>query len=164
MKFYVKSFPQQELIKDIPSGTLSLAFLDPYGLHLDFETLRVLSLNRMDLIIFFPDKLDILRNWAEYYLRNPDSNLDRYLGKGPDWRSVLLNSPSERYAERVLELYIDQIRSIGYMYFEQRRISMTKGQPLYQLIFCSKHSKGVDLWRKVSRILPNGQRELPFIE
>lgn len=51
-----------EIVKEIPQGALSLAFLDPYGLHLEFETLKVLSEKRADLIIFFPDHLDALRN------------------------------------------------------------------------------------------------------
>ena len=57
-----------EIVREIPRRTLTLAFLDPYGLHLDYETLKVLSSIRADLIIFFPDHLDALRNWEYNYL------------------------------------------------------------------------------------------------
>jgi three-Cys-motif partner protein len=51
-----------EVVKRIPAHALCLAFLDPYGLHLDYETLRALADRRADLVVFFPDRLDILRN------------------------------------------------------------------------------------------------------
>lgn len=51
-----------EIVGPIPPRALCLAFLDPYGLHLNFETVRALSQRRMDLIIFFPDHVDALRN------------------------------------------------------------------------------------------------------
>ena len=47
-----------EIINEVPPRSLSLAFLDPFGLHLDFETLKILGLRRADLVIFFPDHLD----------------------------------------------------------------------------------------------------------
>jgi three-Cys-motif partner protein len=43
-----------EIIETLPLGCLSLAFLDPYGLHLHLETLRHLAARRTDLIIFSP--------------------------------------------------------------------------------------------------------------
>ena len=70
-----------DIINEIPPRSLSLAFLDPYGLHLDFQTLVIISKRRADLIIFFPDYLDVIRNWVKYYYENQDSNLDRFLGR-----------------------------------------------------------------------------------
>jgi three-Cys-motif partner protein len=77
------------IAKEIPQGTLSLAFLDPYGLELDFDTLKVLAEKRADLIIFFPDRLDVLRNWKHYYFGDPNSKLDRHLGLDSNWRTPL---------------------------------------------------------------------------
>jgi len=82
-----------EIVREIPQGTLSLAFLDPYGLHLHFDTVKVLSQLRADLIIYFPDHLDALRNWESNYLDDPDSNLDRWMGPSCDWRATLNNAP-----------------------------------------------------------------------
>jgi len=151
-----------EIIKEIPQGSLSLAFLDPYGLHLDFETLRVLSEVRADLIIFFPDHLDVLRNWENNYIDNPDSNLDHCLGPGADWRSQLNETPAENRAECLRKLYIRQLNSLlGYTEFDYERISF-KGHPLYILIFCSRHRIAAKLWRGISIKKPDGQRILPF--
>ncbi len=41
-----------EIVRTIPARTLSLAFLDPYGLHLEFETITKLSGIRADPIIW----------------------------------------------------------------------------------------------------------------
>jgi three-Cys-motif partner protein len=151
----------REIIKAIPQRTLSLAFLDPYGLHLDFETLKVLSDIRADLIIFFPDHLDALRNWEKRYLKNPASNLDRCLGLGFDWRSIMNKAPHDRRAEVLRELYVTQIQSLGYTEFEYERIQM-KGHPLYILILCSCHPLAAKLWRGISRQKPDGQKTFPF--
>ncbi|MGB7157717.1 MAG: three-Cys-motif partner protein TcmP [Tepidisphaeraceae bacterium] len=83
-----------EVVTALPSNALSLAFLDPHGLHLRFETLRALSARRVDLIIFFPDHLDALRNWENVYQGKPDSNLDRVLGT--PWLDRMLAAPRDQ--------------------------------------------------------------------
>ncbi len=151
-----------KIVEEIPQRTLSLAFLDPYGLHLDYETLGVLSNIRADLIIFFPDHIDALRNWEHNYLDNPDSNLDRCLGTGTNWRSVLNEAPAQHRAEVLRNLYVDQLRKqLSYTEFEYERISF-KGHPLYVLIFCSRHKIAAKLWRGISGKKPDGQRTWPF--
>ncbi|HEB61438.1 MAG TPA: hypothetical protein ENJ06_06405, partial [Phycisphaeraceae bacterium] len=56
-------------------------------MHLDFETIRKLSRRRTDLIIFFPDHLDVLRAQIPYqlikrYTKKQDIVLDLFLGSG----------------------------------------------------------------------------------
>ncbi len=151
-----------EIVQRVPAkGALSLAFLDPYGLHLEFETLRKLSDIRADLIIFFPDHIDALRNREMHYLQDPNSNLDRCLGAGANWRDLLDVTPTERHAEALRNLYVDQIRSLGYSEFEYQRINM-KGHPLYILIFCSRSNLAARLWRGISTTESDSQRRLPF--
>jgi three-Cys-motif partner protein len=149
------------IIREIPERTLSLAFLDPYGLHLDFATLTRLSDIRADLIVFFPDRLDALRNWEKHYLQDSDSNLDRCLGAGADWRSTLDATPRDSLAEVLRKLYVQQISSLGYTEFEYRRVS-AKGHPLYVLIFCARSAIAAKLWREISKKESDNQRMLPF--
>jgi len=152
----------REIVREIPQGTLSLAFLDPYGLHLDYETLKVLSNIRADLIIFFPDHLDALRNWEHNYLDKSDSNLDRCLGPGADWRTLLNEAAAQHRAEALRNLYVDQLREqLGYTEFEFERISF-RNHPLYILIFCSRHKLAAKLWRGISGKKPDGQRTFRF--
>ena len=150
-----------EIIREIPDGALSLAFLDPYGLHLNFETLEILANKRADLIIFFPDHLDALRNWKYNYRDNPNSNLDRVLGTGTDWREKIENIPEDRHAEALKEIYVSQLKTLGYSEFEYERILM-KGHPLYLLIFCSNHKVGAKIWRGISGKKADGQRTFDF--
>jgi three-Cys-motif partner protein len=150
-----------EIVRQIPSGTLSLAFLDPYGLHIEFETLKILSGVRADLIILFPDHLDVLRNWEHNYFDNPDSNLDKCLGVGADWRAEINNTPRERRAEVLRDLYVSQIKTLGYTNFEPERITMA-GHPLYVLIFCSRNDIAAKLWQGISQVKPDKQRTFKF--
>jgi three-Cys-motif partner protein len=154
-----------ELVHDavaaIPDKCLSLAFLDPYGLHLDFETLQALAAKRADLIVFFPDRLDILRNWEAYYWDNPNSNLDRVLGPDANWRAVRDSTPPHRWVEAFLTLYCRQIGSLGYTEFAYEGIPST-GQRLYWLIFCSKHPAGAKIWGGISQKKPDNQQTFDF--
>jgi three-Cys-motif partner protein len=147
-----------KIAKEIPPGTLSLAFLDPYGLELDFETLKVLAAKRADLIIFFPDRLDIIRNWKHYYYEDSNSKLDRHLGLGAQWRSVLDNAPPNSRVEILRKFYVQRLKEkLGFQHVEHERIT-SQGRPLYYLIFCSRSECGAKFWRDISRNKPNGQR------
>jgi three-Cys-motif partner protein len=145
---------------EIPSGSLSLAFLDPHGLHLHFDTLRQLSERRVDFIIFFPDHLDALRNWENVYHGNPDSNLDLVLGAS--WREQMLSAPKDRWPEVLRKIYVSQISTLGYTEFEYERISLPTGRFLYRLIFCSKDKAGAKIWRGISSKKADGQTSFDF--
>lgn len=150
-----------EIVVGIPPKSLSLAFLDPYGLHLDYRTLEELARIRADLIVYFPDRVDADRNWRAYYCGNPDSNLDRVLGPGVDWRPELAQAPSHRRTERLLRLYQSQISKLGYAEFEWEPIPSSRAR-LYWLIFCSRHKAGSKIWRAISQKKPDSQQTFDF--
>lgn len=139
-----------QIVSQIPnSSSLTLAFLDPYGLHLSFESVRKLSKRKADLIIFFPDHLDALRNWSHYYLDQEQSNLDCFLGTD-SWRGLLSESNSSRHPEILRQLYEGQLKTLGYKHFDYQRISAKGNRPLYRLIFASGHKMGLRIWRNVA--------------
>lgn len=149
------------IIGAIPSSeSLTLAFLDPYGLHLDFETVRALAGRRTDFIIFFPDHIDMLRNWRMYGGQD-ESNLDRFMGTRA-WRDFVQETPQDRLAEAFRHLYVEQVRRLGYEHFDFERIERSDGVPLYQLIFCSKHERGGEFWRKIAQRKADGQGSFNF--
>jgi three-Cys-motif partner protein len=149
-----------DVVRSLPTNSLSLAFLDPYGLHLHFDTLRALSARKADLIIFFPDHLDALRNWENVYQGKPNSQLDRVLGV--PWLEAMTAAPPDRWAQILTDLYVAQIKTLGYTEFEYERISLPTGRFLYKLIFCSRHKAGGLIWRNVSRRKPGGQGTFDF--
>lgn len=151
----------KKIIDDIPRDSLCLFFLDPYGLHLNFETIKILSQRRGDLIIFYPDKLDILRNWHKYYYDNSKSNLDLFLGDDSNWREVLSNTSPANYIDKLAETFQKQLNKIGYCYSGKERIP-GKGKSLYLLIFASKHKRGLEFWQKISSTKANGQKTFKF--
>lgn len=149
-----------KIVEKIPSrGCLSLAFLDPSGLHLHYSTLEALASRKIDLIIFFPDHIDALRNWKVYYKDKLNSNLDSVLGAGVEWREQLEHANDK--AAKLTEMYETQLEKLGYHHRTTHRI-MDKRRRLYKLIFCSKNRKGLQIWENIGRIQPDGQRELGF--
>lgn len=148
-----------EVVNEIPANGLSLAFLDPYGLHLWYESVKKLSARKVDLIIFFPDRMDALRNWEAYYAGDPDSNLDRFLGTG-EWRQRKDETPPDRWVDTLRDVYEAQLRKLGYVEIDYERIFRTGGAPLYRLIFCSRNKAGGTIWRGISKRLPDGQGKL----
>ena len=145
-----------EIIHALPKGCLSLAFLDPYGLHLHYKSIQQIATRKTDLIVFFPDHLDALRNWEKYYKGNLDSNLDLVLGT-TQWRTRKAETPPNRWVDVLREIYESQLRLLGYTEFEYERIRGTNRRPLYRLIFCSRDKTGGKIWRGISQQSPDGQ-------
>lgn len=105
-----------DVVALIPTGALTLAFVDPTGLHTNFTTIHTLTGGRaVDLLILFPDSVDIVRNF-EIYFETPDSNLDRVLGPAVNWRrdySQLPRHDSLALREYFAEVYKRQLRISG---------------------------------------------------
>lgn len=158
-----------EIIRDLPRDHLYLAFIDPPGLDIHFDTVRTLAKDRrVDLIISFMDRLDLSRNLQRYLDETP-SKPDFFFGDKSGWRERFRDLPNwdpEKLTRLSLEIYQDQLRTLGYEYFgEPKRIKGTAGAPdtpFYLLLFASKHDRGADLWNKASNKGPGGQRPLPF--
>lgn len=76
-----------KIAERIPERSLVLAFLDPTGLHLHFKTVQRLAKHgATDLLILFPDAVDIMRNDKSVYFDQSESNLDLVLGPDSNWR------------------------------------------------------------------------------
>jgi three-Cys-motif partner protein len=149
----------------IPHGALTLALLDPTGLHVHMETVRVLAAaGAVDLLVLFPDAVDVVRNVELYFKRN-DSNLDLALGAGSDWRNRFLelgNADGPRIRELFERIYREQLESVaGYAFFGNKRIAGGKG-PLYRLVYASKNERGLDFWEKSVAKALSGQMRLEF--
>ena len=152
----------KEIMKSIPAGSLSLAFLDPHGLDLHFSTLQALARRRFDLIVFFPDYVDVIRNLKQY-MEEANSKVDRAFGD-TTWRRRVEKAHPDHKIDVLFDIYTERIRSLGYRYCEPKRISIPGGAYLYRLIFCSRHPLGARIWRSVARDDADGQRSLAFPE
>ncbi len=153
----------RDIVAEIPAKALTLAFIDPTGLHAHFETIRVLaSRGRVDLLILFADAYDIVRNVDTYY-RNPNSNLDRVLGPDSGWRREwdgLENRSSSNIRKMFADIYRRQLgRHLRYRAFGEEIVTCKRGA-LYRLVYASKHERGLEFWNKISNKDPSGQKRL----
>jgi three-Cys-motif partner protein len=151
-----------EIAAAIPDGVLTLAFIDPPGLHAHFETLRKLSARgRVDLLILFADAVDALRNVAKFE-HDDGSRLDLVLGSGSKWRERrkdLNQCTADTFRKLLSKIYCEQLRQLDYREFDAKVIRSHNG-PLYRLVFASKHPLGLEFWKKITKRDKGGQRDL----
>jgi three-Cys-motif partner protein len=156
-----------EIIKEIPHRSLILTVVDPTGLHITFDALRKLTKDRrIDLVITFPEGMDIKRNIARY-LKQSHSILDDYFG-AEEWRKIFtkdvrnLSQLSSAFIEKYLiDYYRKKLVEIGYKEIKSGEEILIKSSqkklPLYYLLFASKHPLGHKFWKEISKISPTGQ-------
>lgn len=149
-----------------------LAFLDPEGFEVTFETLRVLATRQIDLLYFFPSGIGIARNLRQF-TKQPQSLMDTFWD-GRDWRDL---SPAKLAAgqrlapEEAIALdrpwvlrFRAKMQELGFLYQDEEDPCFVnqKRVPMYHLLFFSKHPAGLTIWRGIKRIEPSGQRKLPL--
>jgi len=161
-----------KIIAEIPERSLSLAVVDPTGLHIKFNALEKLTKDRrIDLVITFPEGMDIKRNLSKYF-KQSHSILDDYIGdKG--WRQLFpkdirdINQLTSTHIEKsLIGYYKKNLSKLGYGEIKSGDEilirSSQKNLPLYYLLFASKHPLGHTFWNRISKISPTGQIKLPF--
>lgn len=146
----------------IPPDCLTLAFVDPTGLHARFETLEVLTTGRsVDLLILFADRMDIVRN-IERYHDEVSPKLDAMLGSRSGWReqwTALENRSAENICRMFNRIYEQELRErLGYTEFGAEVIKMRSGRGLYTILFASRHPLGKEFWDKSTEKTIRGSR------
>jgi len=146
-------------------ATLNLAFLDPEGLELKWDTVALLGkMQRMDLIIYYP-QMGLTREMPKA-IQNPlDTKIDTYFG-GPEWRNLYQRyqlGQIQSLHRALMNLYEDKLKSLGYEEIKENEPLMrntTRNAPLYRLIFASKHPLGNKFWQQVTNRNIYGQAKL----
>lgn len=147
--------------------SLNLAFLDPEGLELEWDTVVELARARTDLIIHY-SQFGITRNIEKCAQLSEDTAIDHFFGSR-DWRIIYgkhHRAPGEVHS-KLLELYHSNLTALGYVDINEigdhldplMKTSQTKA-PLYRLIFASKHRLGHKLWAAVTKEDAYGQKRL----
>lgn len=152
-------------------SSLNLAFLDPSGLQLRWETLVSLShIRRMDLIIYYPH-LGLNLNMKKAVSSPGETAVDRFFG-GTEWRSIRQDwerkGRPKGLHRSLIDLYKRKLMLLGYSEVLRGsdlgdepliRSSRTRA-PLYYLLFASKHPLGHRFWRSVIRKDVHGQMRM----
>jgi len=108
------------------------------------------------------DYVDVIRNLKQY-VQQKDSKVDLAFGE-TSWRRRVEQAHPDHKIETLFDVYTERIGSLGYEYFEPKRISIPGGAYLYRLIFCSRHPLGAHIWRSIARDDADGQRSFQFPE
>lgn len=153
-----------EIASKIPTRSLSLAIIDPTGLHIKFDTIKKLTSGRkIDLVITFPEGMDIKRNLSRY-IEQSHCILDDFIGD-KNWRKLFpqdIKNIDQAHIERsLINYYRKKLSKLGYQEIKSGDEilirSHQKNVPLYYLLFASKHSLGHKFWEEISKISPSGQ-------
>jgi three-Cys-motif partner protein len=140
-------------------SSLNLAFLDPDGLEVRWDTVKELArLYSMDLIIYY-SQYGLNINFKNCYNAKGETDIDLFFGN-TEWRKIyekwqVKESISGIHRE-LIDHYKQNLHSLGYVdIFEQEPgveplMRNTKQAPLYRLIFASKNKRGNDFWKKVT--------------
>lgn len=144
-----------DIVRQIPTRSLSLAFIDPTGLDFWFTSLQKLAKRKVDLIITFPDFMATARNFGRLLQSKQPNSLDRVVGDS-QWRKYLS-------AEDVTRYYCRKLISLGYQETKLGNeifIRSDRNLPLYCILFACKHSLGYTFWEGIKKIEFDGQRRL----
>lgn len=155
----------EEIRNASPPDHLTLAFVDPTGLQIQFRTIkRLVEDRKVDLLMTIQFGMGIRLNISQYS-DSEGAALTGFLGN-TRWREDLEagGSPSQ-VAQRIVDRYMRQLQELGYGIVQNRDVSVRSAQNnllLYFIVLASRHPRGQDFWRKITRIRPSGQREMEF--
>lgn len=144
--------------------SLNLAFLDPEGLELHWETVEQLASRRTDMIIYYP-QMGITREAPLEIQQPPPTKIDLFFGD-TGWRKIY-----QQYQQRevtflhraLLDYYKNKLGTFGYKVDDplpEPAFSNSKDAWLYRLLFVCKHPLGNQFWADVTKNLPSGQLRL----
>jgi len=149
-------------------SSLNLAFLDPEGLDLHWDTVETLaSLNRMDLVIHYP-LMGLRRATPHAFKSSEENRVDLFFGDR-EWREIYKEWQGRgQLHARLIDHYKQRLYELGYQ--EVLRDDETGDEPLirnarrraplYRLLFASKHPLGHKFWHQVTRRNVYGQARL----
>ncbi|MFI5352752.1 MAG: three-Cys-motif partner protein TcmP [Candidatus Binatales bacterium] len=163
------NFVVRDVVNRISTKTLGLAFVDPEGFEVNFETLRVLATRRVDVFYLFPSGIGIRRNLVQF-AQQPHCRMDDFWN-GRKWRELPLakrasgkvTSHDERQLERDwVSSFRKEVATLGLKYHDESDPSIrnNQGTLMYHLLFFSHAQIAVDIWRRTKRIEAGGQRGL----
>lgn len=132
---------------------LSLCFIDPFDLGLQFRTITKLSDRYIDFLVLLALHMDANRA-ASYYISGESRKVDEMLGDAewrPRWREAELQAIT--FPKFLASAFSSRMETLGYIgqpFYSMRAIrSDEKNLPLYHLALFSRSSTAYDFWQQV---------------
>ena len=144
----IKQIDQEYIHEVWPS--LNLAFLDPEGLEIQWQTVEKLAgLSRMDLIINFSTS-GITRNAGLAAANEDDTTVDRFFGTR-EWRTIydeIRNQDSSVVRRTLIDFYLRRLKDMGYVETvpQEKEFKNQRNVQIYTMIFASKNDLGIKFW------------------
>lgn len=153
----------EDVLKALLANHLTLAFIDPTGLQIQFKTIKHLVAGRkVDLLMTIQYGMGIRMN-LPLYAKAEGEALSAFLGN-TEWRKdVKAGGSTSQAGRRILDRYQARLRGLGYRNFQDTPIFVHSDQKnllLYLMVLASRHPLGGKFWREATRILASGQRRL----
>lgn len=138
-----------QMLARVPLGSLALAYLDPYNLELlSFEIIRALAAHKsIDLLVHF-SSMDLHRNVDLEF----DPERDRFADAAPGWREQLKGTSKPQLPAAFFAYWCSKVRALGFTFSkEMPLIRGDKNEPLYRLVFFSRHDLPKKIWDDVAK-------------
>lgn len=152
-----------DVLRALPTSELTLAFIDPTGLQIMFNTIERLVHNRkVDLLMTIQLGMGIRLNLPQY-IQTEGAALNNWMGNS-DWREDCdAGGTPSQITRKIVTRYMAQVRKLGYLTVRDREVEIRTDEEnllLYFMVLASRHPRGEDFWRKATQIGPSGQRLL----
>ncbi|MBL7129240.1 MAG: three-Cys-motif partner protein TcmP [Ignavibacteria bacterium] len=146
----IDSMPKYSKSKTV----LSLCFVDPYNIEIDFSTIIKLGKFKMDFLILLAFGMDARRNF-NYYLKENNTRIEELVNY-KTWRKKFTenyNQTNSDFVKFIADEFNARMQEIGYTEPEEFQSirSTIKNLPLYHLAFYSKDPLGNKLWKQVKK-------------
>jgi three-Cys-motif partner protein len=148
-----------EILSQIPLQAPCFAFLDPEGFEVDWLTYEKIanhkkdSKTKIELFILFPYNMAFARvlyyNRKRFERENIPLLLNKKLPKSR-WLDVYEDRIKGKLGQlevrmRILRIFIDGLKTLGYNFVDSRLIKSNLGRPLYYMVFATDHPAGAKI-------------------
>lgn len=135
------------------NSVLSLCVVDPFDFGIKFETIRRLSMVKIDFLVLMAVGMDANRNY-DHYVDGYNAKIDEALGN-IEWRKrwKTFEGGRKRFRQFLACEFAASMRSLGYLDVTLDKMkhvrSTERNLPLYYLALFSRHSTAYQYWDQV---------------
>jgi three-Cys-motif partner protein len=134
------NFYAKQILSWIPLYAHCFVFIDPSGLEVSWETVKTFGeRKRSELLVNF----QLSGIWRCIWQRKSIGKVDKCLGTN-EWRKIKQMNEKGRLSSReaqdkILELYVNQLRQCGFIHFPTMPVENLRGRLLYTMVFSTRN-------------------------
>lgn len=160
------------VLSSFPPAAPCFVLLDQQSTELKWTTVCRIAAHKYkgkpkpELLILFPVDMSIFRVW-DFTKGVSETEAEKLqIALGTDqWKDIYELRRAEKITavearQRLVAMYCQNIRALGYQYVRHRRIDSARGKPLYYLVYATNHPAGDRIMDHVFRTYTNAQRNL----